>query len=95
VGAPPKTACLDGKLWGVGDAGFRALLLFNLRCDPFEKANLESGEYEKCHVERMFVMTGRWRSWRRTADLQRLPPASEANSFSIGDAMEKLMRRSL
>ena len=55
---------------------------FNLRTDPFEKAMLESGEYEKWYVERMFVMApAQAIVAQRAADVQGLPAAPEAGQL--------------
>ena len=69
----------------------RAPLLFNLRSDPFEKANLESGEYEKWYVERMFVMApAQAIAAKELQTLKDFPPRQKPGSFSVGDAIEKL-----
>jgi hypothetical protein len=47
--------------------------------NPLEKATLESDEYEKCYVERMFVMTGRRQSWRKAPTEQQLMQAAGAH----------------
>ena len=70
----------------------RAPLLFNLRTDPFEKAILESGEYEKWYVERMFVMApAQAIVAKELQTFKDFPPRQKPGSFSIGDAMEKLV----
>ena len=70
------------KVWQQPLVALRAPLLFNLRTDPFEKANIESGEYERWYVERMFVMApAQAIVGKELADLQGLPAASEAGQF--------------
>ena len=70
----------------------RAPLLFNLRSDPFEKANIESGEYEKWYVERMFVMApAQAIVARELQTFKDFPPRQKPGSFSVGDALDKLL----
>jgi hypothetical protein len=44
------------RVWQEPLVPLRAPLFLNLRADPFERAVIESGEYEKWYVERMFLM---------------------------------------
>jgi hypothetical protein len=70
----------------------RAPLLFNLRTDPFERANEESGEYEKWYVERMFVMApAQAIVAREVQTLKDFPPRQKPGSFSVGEALDKLV----
>jgi arylsulfatase A-like enzyme len=70
----------------------RAPLLVNLRTDPFEKAMLESGEYEKWYVERMFVMApAQAIVGRELQTFKDFPPRQKPGSFSVGDALDKLL----
>ncbi len=70
----------------------RAPLLFNLRSDPFEKAILESGEYEKWYVERMFLVAPAIAIVQRElATFKDFPPRQKPGSFTIGDALDKLL----
>ena len=55
-----KMVFLEQKAVGLGVwqqplTPLRAPLIFNLRSDPFERAQTESGEYEKWYIEHMFV----------------------------------------
>jgi hypothetical protein len=80
------------RVWQEPLVPLRAPLLFNLRTDPFEKAILESGEYEKWYVERMFVMApAQAIVARELQTFKDFPPRQKPGSFSIGDAMEKLV----
>jgi hypothetical protein len=68
-----------------------APLILNLRTDPFEKANTESGEYEKWYVERMFLMApAQAIVAKEIQTLQEFPPRQKPGSFSVGDALDKL-----
>jgi arylsulfatase len=67
-------------------------LLFNLRTDPFERARDDSGEYEKWYVERMFVMApAQAIVARELQTFKEFPPRQKPGSFSVGDALDKLL----
>ena len=79
------------RVWQEPLTPLRAPLLFNLRSDPFEKANTESGEWEKWYVERMFVMApAQAIVAKELQTLKEFPPRQKPGSFSVGDALEKL-----
>ena len=79
------------RVWQEPLVRLRAPLLFNLRADPFEKAILESGEYEKWYVERMFVMAPAVAIVQRElATFKDFPPRQKPGSFTIGDALDAL-----
>jgi arylsulfatase A-like enzyme len=70
----------------------RAPLLFNLRSDPFERADRESGEYEKWYVERMFVVApAQAIVANELQSFKEFPPRQKPGSFSVGDALDKLL----
>ena len=80
------------KVWQEPLTPLRAPLLFNLRTDPFERANDDSGEYEKWYVERMFVMApAQAIVGRELQTFKDFPPRQKPGSFSVGDALDKLM----
>lgn len=79
------------KVWQYPLTPLCAPLLFNLRSDPFEKANIESGEWEKWYVEHMFVMAPAQAILAKEIQtLREFPPRQKPGSFSVGDALEKL-----
>ena len=67
--------------------------LFNLRADPFERADHEGMGYQRWRIDRAFVLVpaqtfvGQW-----LQSFKEFPPRQKPGSFSIGDAMEKLSR---
>ncbi len=80
------------RVWQEPLVALRAPLLFNIRSDPFEKANIESGEYERWYVERMFVMApAQAIVARELQTFKDFPPRQKPGSFSVGDALDKLM----
>ena len=80
------------RVWQEPLVRLRAPLLFNLRSDPFEKAILESGEYEKWYVERMFLVAPAIAIVQRElATFKDFPPRQKPGSFTIGDALDKLL----
>ena len=70
----------------------RAPLIFNLRTDPFERAQEESGGYEKWYVQRMFLMApAQAIVAEQLRTFQEFPPRQKPGSFSVGEAMDKLI----
>jgi len=69
----------------------RAPKIFNLRTDPFERADHESGAYDKWYVERVFVFAPAIAIvGQHLATFQQFPPRQAPGSFSVGQAMKKL-----
>ena len=79
------------RVWQEPMTRLRAPLLINLRADPFERAPLESGEYEKWYVEHMFAFApAQAIVGRELQTFKEFPPRQKPGSFSIGDALEQL-----
>ena len=79
------------RVWQEPLVPLRAPLLFNLRTDPFEKANTKSGEYERWYVERMFLMApAQAIVAKEIQTFKDFPPRQKPGSFSVGDALDKL-----
>ena len=69
----------------------RAPKIFNLRTDPFERADYESGAYDKWYVERVFVFAPAIAIvGQHLATFQQFPPRQPPGSFSVGQALKKL-----
>jgi arylsulfatase len=65
--------------------------LFNLRTDPFERADHEGIDYPRWRLERAFVLVPAQAivgGFLQT--LQQFPPRQKPGSFSLGDAMDKI-----
>ena len=69
----------------------RAPKIFNLRTDPFERADYESGAYDKWYVERVFVFAPAIAIvGQHLATFQEFPPRQAPGTFSVDQAMKKL-----
>ena len=65
--------------------------LFNLRTDPFERADHEGIDYPRWRLERAFVLVPAQTIVGGFLEtLQEYPPRQKPGSFSLGDAMEKI-----
>ena len=79
------------EVWMQPLVQLRAPKIFNLRSDPFERAEHEAGGYDKWFVEHAFVLVpaqaivGGFLS-----TFQAFPPRQKPGSFSIDQAMDKL-----
>jgi arylsulfatase len=67
--------------------------LFNLRSDPFERADHEGMGYQRWRIDRAFVLVPAQTyvvSWLQS--FRDFPPRQKPGSFNLGDAMEKLSK---
>jgi arylsulfatase A-like enzyme len=79
------------EVWQEPLVTLRLPKLFNLRTDPFERADHEGIDYPRWRLERAFLLVpaqGIVGSFLKT--LQEFPPRQKPGSFSLGDAMEKI-----
>jgi arylsulfatase len=69
--------------------------IFTLRADPFERGDHEGMGYKRWRIDRTFLMVpaqtyvGQW-----LQSFKEFPPRQKPGSFSLGDAMEKIMKGS-
>ncbi len=81
------------EVWMQPMVSLRAPNLFNLRSDPFERAEHEAGDYDKWFIEHLFVLVpaqaivGQFLTTFRD-----FPPRQRPGSFSIDRAMQELMK---
>ena len=82
----------DGfKVWSEPFTKLRVPLIFNLRSDPFEKAQHDSAYYVDWHARRVYllvpaqVFVGKWIS-----SFKEFPPRQKPATFSIEEVMRKL-----
>jgi hypothetical protein len=70
---------------------FRLPMLFNLRSDPFERAQHEAGDYVRWFIEHAFVLApAQAIVGQHLLSFQQFPPRQRPGSFSVEQAMEKL-----
>ena len=69
----------------------RLPMLFNLRSDPFERAQHEAGDYVRWFVEHAFVLVpAQSLVAQHLVSFQQFPPRQKPGSFSVEQAMEKI-----
>jgi arylsulfatase len=79
------------RVWGEPFTPLRFPKLFNLRTDPFERADVTSNTYYDWFLDRAYmigaaqIVTGRF-----LATFREFPPRQKAPSFTVDQAMEKL-----
>jgi hypothetical protein len=65
--------------------------LFNMRSDPFERAQHESGDYVRWFVDHAFVLVpAQSVVGQHFASFKEFPPRQRPGSFSVEQVMEKL-----
>ena len=80
-------------VWQEPYVTLRAPQIINLRRDPFERADWESGAYEKWYFERLFLLTpaaayvGKF-----IGTFQEYPPRQKPGSFNLDRVMESLQK---
>jgi arylsulfatase len=83
----PQTMRAWGEPWTV----LRMPLLFNLRRDPYERANITSNTYWDWYLDHVFLLlpAGKYVG-EFLATFEEFPPTQKPGSFTIGDAKEKI-----
>jgi arylsulfatase len=82
------------EVWIQPFVTLRAPKIFNLRSDPFERAEQEAGDYVKWFVEHAFVLVpAQAIVVQHIQTFQEFPPRQRPGTFSIDQAMEKLMNQ--
>jgi len=72
----------------------RAPKLFNLRADPFERAEHEAGDYVRWFVEHAYVFVpAQAIVAQHLASFGEFPPRQRPGTFSVGQAMEMLTKK--
>ena len=81
------------EVWMQPLTPLRAPKLFNLRSDPFERAEQEAGDYVKWFVEHIFVMVpAQAIVAQHLQSFEEFPPRQRPGGFSVGQAMEMLTK---
>ena len=79
------------EVWMQPLVPLRAPKIFNLRSDPFERAEHEAGDYVKWFVEHIFVLVpAQAIVAQHLATFQEFPPRQKPGSFSVDQALQKL-----
>ena len=79
------------EVWMQPLVTLRAPKLFNLRSDPFERAEHEAGDYVRWFVEHAFVLVpAQALVAQHLESFKQFPPRQKPGSFSVEQAMEKL-----
>jgi arylsulfatase len=83
-----------GGVWMGQFENLRSPMLYNLRADPFERGP-ESIEYSDWFAHRMFLFVPAQAIVARELEtFKEFPPRAKAASFTVSDAMEKIMTAS-
>ena len=79
------------EVWMQPFVPLRAPKLFNLRSDPFERAEHEAGDYVRWFIEHIFVLVpAQAIVGQLLATFQEFPPRQKPGSFSVDQALQKL-----
>ncbi|MFO1150701.1 MAG: arylsulfatase [Alsobacter sp.] len=79
------------EVWSRPMLTLRLPLLFNLRSDPFERAEMESGDYVRWFIEHAFLLVpAQAIVGGMIASFQQFPPRQRPGTFSVEQAMERL-----
>ena len=80
-------------VWQEPFVALRFPKLFNLRTDPFERADHEGMGYGRWRAERMFALApAQAYVGKYLQSFEEFPPRQKPGSFSLGDAMEKISK---
>jgi arylsulfatase len=84
----PQTMRAWAEPWTV----LRFPLLFNLRRDPFERAQITSNTYYDWVLDRIYLLTPASKYVNKfLATFEEFPPSQKPGSFTIGDAKDKIL----
>lgn len=68
-----------------------APFLFSVRSDPFERADHESGGYDRCYIDHVFIMVpAQGFVAQHLATYKEFPPRHRPGSFTLDNVLEKL-----
>jgi arylsulfatase len=79
------------KVWLNPLTPLRAPLLFSLRADPFERADHESGGYDRWFIDHLFLMVpAQAFVAQHLATYKEFPPRQKPGSFNLDRVLAKL-----
>ena len=79
------------RIWAEPFVPLRVPKIFNLRTDPYERADITSNTYYDWLLDHVYLLVpAQSVVGAVSADVQRFPPRQKAASFSVDQVMEKL-----
>ena len=79
------------EIWGEPFTAMRIPKLFNLRTDPYERADITSNTYWDWYASKAFLILGAQAIVAQfLSSFQEFPPRQKAASFTIDQVMEKM-----
>ena len=79
------------RLWSEPFVALRVPKIFNLRTDPFERADVTSNTYYDWFLENAYIaLAGTTLLTQFLATFEEFPPRQRAASFTIDQAMERM-----
>jgi arylsulfatase len=80
------------RVWQNPLTPMRAPMLFSVRSDPFERADHESGNYDRWYIDHVFVMMpAQAYVAQHLATYKDFPPRQKAGTFTIDRVLEQLL----
>jgi arylsulfatase len=84
------------KVWQNPLTPLRAPLMFSLRADPFERADYESGNYDRWFIDHAFLLVpAQAFVAQHLATYKEFPPRQKPGSFSLDKVLEQLQEPGL
>ena len=79
------------QVWAEPFTELRVPKVFNLRTDPYERADITSNTYYDWMIDRAFILVPAQAFVMRMAQtLAEFPPRQESASFTVGSMLDKL-----
>jgi arylsulfatase len=79
------------RIWAEPFTSLRVPKLFNLRMDPYERADITSNTYYDWFIDHAFVLVPAQQAVGNfLATFKEFPPSQKAGSFSVEQVLEKL-----
>ena len=81
------------RVWAEPFTPLRVPKLFDLRADPYERADVTSNTYYEWFMDRAYIMYGAQAGVARfLSTFQEFPPSQRPATFTIDQAMERLQQ---
>jgi arylsulfatase len=83
------------EVWRDPPVPQRVPKIFDIRADPFERADIESGAYERWFIDRAFLLVPAQAVVAQfLATFRDFPPRQKPASFSVDQALEAMQKAS-